>query len=443
MCRGRAVASVVLGMALAMFAARPVAAFHTVFSYQVDRVEIDGNNFGPPDGVPDFVDDFTDGVLGPNFGLAWGTAHESGGSLFLTNPGTHFPAPDGSVLDLTVVGQIGPVLIADGAGDFTGTAYWVPILPALGHHWHFSLYTFGGSGGLFSETFGLGIRRTAAGLEIDQHLIEVDVVNGIYRNTMVDVVPIADADVTGEIGFRVHVADATNTATTEFSLDGGTTWQSPFPAGTVFVGRTQAQFILSADPQATDASTTTTTTSASTTTTTTLPLSCAVDACRRGVLPLTGRLAIKRGTNGKPDSLSWKWPRGAATDVADFGSPTRSTSYELCLADAAGTAIAQVVSPGLFCHLRPCWTSLGDRGYRFRDRDGSQHGIRQIVLRSGADGRAAITLKAKGDLALPPMPLVLPLTVRLQASNGECWADTFSTTGVLRSEAGKFSGRGD
>jgi hypothetical protein len=437
--------AVTLVLTAAFLTAQPALAFHTVFSYQVDRVEADGNNFGRADGVPDFVDDFDDGVLGPNFGVAFGSAHESGGSLFLTSPGTHFPAPDGSGLDLTVVAHIGPRLIEAGFGDLTATAYWVPILPALGQHWHFSLYAFGENSFLDNETFGLGIRRTATGLEIDQHLIELDVAGGTYRNTLLDVVPIADADVTGEIGFRIHYANATSTATTEFSLDGGTTWQSPFPVAPVFsYPRYQAQLILSADPSFGDPRpTTTTTTTSTTTTTTTLPTSCPVEACRRSILPAKGRVAVKLGSNGKPDTFRWKWQRGQATDLSDFGTPTRFTSYELCLADGAGDVIAVNVPAGGSCRLRPCWTQVGTRGHRFKDADGQQHGIRQITLRAGTEGHAAIAVRAKGDLELPPLPLALPLTVRLRNSDGQCWAGTFSAAGVQRNEAGKFSGRAD
>ena len=39
-------------------------ASHSVFDFQVDRVAIDGNVFGPFDGVADRVDEFDDGALG-------------------------------------------------------------------------------------------------------------------------------------------------------------------------------------------------------------------------------------------------------------------------------------------------------------------------------------------------------------------------------------------
>ena len=52
----RALALLCVGLGLVV--ARPAWAFHTVFHFQVDRFEADGNVFGPADGVPDLVDDF-------------------------------------------------------------------------------------------------------------------------------------------------------------------------------------------------------------------------------------------------------------------------------------------------------------------------------------------------------------------------------------------------
>src|SRR5262245_63371865 len=98
--------------------AQRAVAFHTIFDYQVDRVEVDGGAYGPADGTPDFVDEFDDDVLEPNFVLSTGTAHETGGMLHLTNPGTHIPF--GSGVDVSEVAST--VVLHDGGGDFTITS---------------------------------------------------------------------------------------------------------------------------------------------------------------------------------------------------------------------------------------------------------------------------------------------------------------------------------
>jgi len=61
-----------IGVALAL--AAPAAASHTTFSMSADRVEIDGNAFGPLDGMPDEVDEFDDGTIGPAWAPFLGTA---------------------------------------------------------------------------------------------------------------------------------------------------------------------------------------------------------------------------------------------------------------------------------------------------------------------------------------------------------------------------------
>jgi hypothetical protein len=90
------------------------SASHTVFSFEVDRFEADGNGFGPLDGTPGFVDEFDDGSLSPSWFNPYGTAFESGGSLFLTNPGTHVPTPLGGVADISIAASTGGNYVWEG-----------------------------------------------------------------------------------------------------------------------------------------------------------------------------------------------------------------------------------------------------------------------------------------------------------------------------------------
>jgi hypothetical protein len=57
-----------------------------------------------------------------------------------------------------------------------------------------------------------------------------------FTTDQLDVAAIAPASVTGPIVLRMSLDDATNMLTCSFSLDGGTTFQSPFPALHVFNG---------------------------------------------------------------------------------------------------------------------------------------------------------------------------------------------------------------
>lgn len=254
----------------------PAAASHTVFSYEVERFETDGNLAGPSDGVVDFIDEFDDDSPGP-WAVQFGSAVERDGALVLVNPGAHFPSPDGENLDLSIVASVSPPLLPrDGFGDFTAISYWRGPVPLPSQHYHFSLFTLidGGPVG-FNETFGIGIRQTSTGLEIEQHLTEIDLGSRTFRNVSIEFVAISGDDVTGQIAFRIDFDDDTNLASSSFSLDGGATWQQPFSSGEIFVGRDFALFILSADPSFAGSPATTTTlrpgATSTTTTTTTLP----------------------------------------------------------------------------------------------------------------------------------------------------------------------------
>jgi hypothetical protein len=65
-----------------------------------------------------------------------------------------------------------------------------------------------------------------------------------------------------------------------------------------------------------------------------------------------------------------------------------------------------------------------------------------LVLKAGDEGQASVTVKGKGEhLALPGLPLPVPVTMRVRASTGACWADTFTSSGVITNTAAQFSGK--
>jgi hypothetical protein len=334
----------VLGAALlaSIVCAHHARANHTIFDYRVDRLEIDGNAHGPHDGTPDVVNEFDDGSLAPDFYNPFGTAFETGGFLALTNPGVHVPSPFADVIDLSLVASSGLNAIQGGAGDATTTSFWAPTLPPPGQSYHFTIFvTYAGSG--FQQVMGVGIAHREAGLELEQH--------------RTDFLPFSAGDVTGQIGLRLHLDDASHQVTGSFSLDGGATWTSPFPPRLVSDLATHgAQLLLSADPEPGSGGGTTTTTVAGTTTTSTtlVPGSCSAAGCRRTTRFEGSKLIIKdRG--GKGDSLTWKFRRGETTALADFGDPLGSTDYEFCLSDGTGEVLMQMTVPGgQTCGGGPC-----------------------------------------------------------------------------------------
>jgi hypothetical protein len=222
------------------------AAEDAVFDFRVDRFEITGQTVSAKSPGP-FVEEF-DAGLG-NWIEQYGTAFTADGFLHLTNPGT--PVPNGfgvlpgRTLDLSLVGSSPQVF--DGSGDFVARSYWVPDELAPGDFNHMSLNTLGPAP---QEIAGLAITNvTPEGAPtvytIVQHLVRLGA--GAPELTSYTFDPAA---ITGQIVFELRFTDDTNTLETAFSLDGGVTFEQPFPPLHIFQGTFYGYFLLGADPLA-------------------------------------------------------------------------------------------------------------------------------------------------------------------------------------------------
>jgi len=105
------------------------------------------------------------------------------------------------------------------------------------------------------------------------------------------------------------------------------------------------------------------------------------------------------------------------------------------------------VAPDGLCgtpNPKACWKALGTppgaKGYRYVDKTGNPEGLQKLILKPGEQGKAKAVLKAKGDdLDMPILPLALPATMQLCATNGTCWTAEFRPEGVQKNEAGVVS----
>lgn len=167
-----------------------------------------------------------------------------------------------------------------------------------------------------------------------------------------------------------------------------------------------------------------------------------------GTAPLTGcrvagaaRLLVKNAPAANADRLQWKWLQGAATSVADFGTPAASTSYALCVYDGQGSLLASLAAPaGGTCHGKPCWRSTA-KGYRYDDKDRTPDGVQRVDLKAGATGKAQVAVRAQGASFTPPsLPISsLPVTVQLRSSSGTCFESVHSN--VLADTATQFKAK--
>jgi 6-phosphogluconolactonase (cycloisomerase 2 family) len=213
-------------------------------------------------------------------------------------------------------------------------------------------------------------------------------------------------------------------------------------------------FLYTAAPTANDVTVfqvtggiTTTTTPTTSTTSTTLPR-CGTRpraGCSKPVIGGAGLLLMKDRFPDRRDQLAWKWRRGAATSIADFGDPRHATGYRLCVFEPRGNGSRLILDakalPGGRCGLRRCWARTR-RGFRYDDPQLTPDGLRAIVLRSGPAGRAAITVAGKGKpLAMPRLPLTPRVVVQLRAGNGACWEADYGAP--VENSVARFRARAD
>jgi len=188
-------------------------------------------------------------------------------------------------------------------------------------------------------------------------------------------------------------------------------------------------FPMAPAPSPTDPGCTTTTTTSSTTTTTFGCGAAPVNGCQPAASE-KGRLQIK---NGK---LKWKWTSSGTVALADFGSPTTTTDYVLCLYDMSGEKLSARAPADGMCGTKPCWKPAGSSGFKYADKDGTPDGVTKETLKAGAAEHGKIQVKGAGpNLQLPTLPLATPVRVQLrQSSSSTCWEATYSTATNTASE---------
>jgi len=173
-------------------------------------------------------------------------------------------------------------------------------------------------------------------------------------------------------------------------------------------------------------------------------------ACRRPTAPGASRLKLRNDTRDERDRLKWSWARGQATAKGDFGDPTSTDAYDLCLYDA-GALIAGLVAPaggtcgGSPARPRACWHETAT-GFAYDDKGLTPNGVQKVSLRAGTDGRAAAAVTGKGaNLRLPGLAGITgPLEVQLRRRHdgGVCLGATFGAP-FRRQDAKTLTGRSD
>ena len=160
--------------------------------------------------------------------------------------------------------------------------------------------------------------------------------------------------------------------------------------------------------------------------------------CRQPFIPGKAFFLLKDKADPS-DRVIWKWLVGSSTDKNDFGNPLASESYRLCVYDGGTLLFEMGANAGA-----AFWRDTAS-GYTFKNRDTTSDGTQSILLRAGADRKAKIIVKGKGDnLDMPALgALAGPITMQLHQSSGtNCWGATY-TAPFLRQDSSIFKDRAD
>jgi hypothetical protein len=166
-------------------------------------------------------------------------------------------------------------------------------------------------------------------------------------------------------------------------------------------------------------------------------------ACRAPAVGGRAMLLLKDASPDTGDRLVWKWLKGAATSLGEFGDPVGSDDYALCLYEDDGGGNELLASA--VAEHGSGWTSKPG-GWLYRNGTGSSTGTTFVKLSEGlTDGAAKILVHGKGvKLAMPDLgSLTGPVTVQLHPSGGgPCFGATYSPP-FLKNDGVTFKDRAD
>jgi hypothetical protein len=169
--------------------------------------------------------------------------------------------------------------------------------------------------------------------------------------------------------------------------------------------------------------------------------------CKLPTTEFKGRLTMKDKSADKGDAIVWKWVKGDETTPGDLGDPLTTDGVTFCLYDGGGQLLTEsTVDPGGTCGTKPCWKALGTppgaKGYRYKNGPANDEGAQKVIAKSGLPGKAKAIYKGRGEnLAMPTIPVTLPLTAQLASMTGTCWSAEFRAEGLLKNEPGVFAGK--
>jgi hypothetical protein len=168
----------------------------------------------------------------------------------------------------------------------------------------------------------------------------------------------------------------------------------------------------------------------------------APDTCRQPTASGASSLSVQQRSPADKSRMTWKWGKGSATTRDEFGDPTTTDGYTLCLYDAGAlVSTSRVIGS---CTKKPCWTDKST-GFLFHNKSLQPTGVKSLKLVAGPDGKASEVFSGKGrSLALPdPSSLTGPVDVQLRKSGGLLCLGAHFSTPFTKDAGGVLKDRSD
>jgi hypothetical protein len=225
----------VIGLSLCMTAGTAAALPVNIapYAFSMDRFEVVGNSLGG------FVDEFDNNALDPSvWAIRNPTVVESGGVVTFSSPGA---IQGGCGGDYCVSAESSGIALDytpafEGQGNFTWNTAWLPSLPEPNQFYGMS-FSYQCVPGVPHCDRGVGMLVGNAEGSLAQALgissgLNVWFIRGtspsIYNPDVQQAAAISSGDIAGEILMKIAFDDNTDVFSAAYSLDGGTSFQTPF-----------------------------------------------------------------------------------------------------------------------------------------------------------------------------------------------------------------------
>lgn len=174
------------------------------------------------------------------------------------------------------------------------------------------------------------------------------------------------------------------------------------------------------------------------------------DDCR---VPGKSNLQLTKAASPDKNKFLWKWSTAfLEIGLAELDDPVATTRYELCAYanpnpfgsfDENSLVLDMPIAGGGTCSGNDCWSPVPDKGYSYKDKEGTAAGITGVKLTTAPlDFSAKVQWKGKGaGLQIPALPLDTSSGVVVQMYNhdtGLCVESNFFHFRANDGVKGKF-----